>query len=51
MDHRYVKCTSASASVSASALVGELKYCNVLGVFNKTIIPHVLVGFESLREL
>ena len=25
---------------------GELKYCNSLGVFNKTIIPLALVGYE-----
>ncbi len=24
----------------------ELKYCNSLGVFNKTIIPLALVGYE-----
>ena len=39
-DHKY---RSRYASTKAA---GELKYCNLLGVFNKTIIPHALVGYE-----
>ena len=27
---------------------GELKYCNFLGIFNKTIIPLTLVGYEII---
>ena len=31
---------------ASTKTAGELKYCNFLGVFNKTIIPLVLVGYE-----
>ena len=31
---------------TSARIAGELKYCNSLDVFNKTIIPLVLVGYE-----
>ncbi len=31
---------------ASTKTTGELKYCNSLGVFNKTIIPLALVGYE-----
>ena len=31
---------------TSARTAGELKYCNYLGVFNKTIISLVLVGYE-----
>ena len=34
MDHNYGQCMHASAGTAR-----ELKYCNSLGVFKKTIIP------------
>ena len=30
----------------SARIAGEHKYCNSLGVFNKTIIPLALVGYE-----
>ncbi len=32
---------------ASTKTAGELKYCNSLGVFNKTIIPLALVGYET----
>ncbi len=31
---------------ASTKTAGELKYCNSLDVFNKTIIPLTLVGYE-----
>ena len=42
IDHKY-----RSRYVSTKT-AGELKYCNSLGVFNKTIIPLALVGYETV---
>ena len=36
IDHKY----------ASTKIAEELKYCNSLGVFNKTIIPLALVGYE-----
>ncbi len=31
---------------TSTKTAGKLKYCNSLGVFNKTIIPLALAGYE-----
>ena len=40
IDHKY------RGRYASTKTGGELKYCNFLGVFNKTIIPLALVGYE-----
>ncbi len=40
IDHKY------GSRYASTKTAGELKYCNSLGLFNKTIIPLALVGYE-----
>ncbi len=40
IDHQY------GSQYTSTKTARELKYCNSLGVFNKTIIPLALVGYE-----
>ncbi len=40
IDHKY------GSQKASTKTAGELKYCNSLGVFNKTIIPLALVEYE-----
>ncbi len=40
IDHKY------GSRYASTKIAGELKCCNSLGVFNKTIIPLALVGYE-----
>ncbi len=40
IDHKF------SSRYASMKIAGELKYCNSLGVFNKTVIPLALVGYE-----
>jgi len=42
IDHKY------GSRYALTRTAGELKYCNSLGVFNKTIIPLALVGYEMV---
>ncbi len=44
IDHKY------GSRYASTKTAGELKYCNSLGVFNKTIIPLALVGYEIVIE-